>query len=104
TAFVVAGAGIKVAKHGNYAFSSACGSSNLLERLGVRFSSDIGSLHRSMERAGICFLHAPLFHPALKHVATVRKELGFRTFFNLLGPLLNPARPRHQLTGAHSKE
>ncbi len=101
-AFVVAGAGVKVAKHGNYSASSLCGSSNLLENLGVKFSTDRDVLSRALDRAGICFLHAPLFHPAMKNVGPVRRELGFRTFFNMLGPLLNPCRPQRQLTGAHS--
>ncbi len=99
TAFVVAGAGYQVAKHGNYGVSSICGSSNVLESLGVRFSNDEGKLKKQLDEAGICFFHAPLFHPALKSVGPIRKQLGVKTFFNLLGPLVNPARPTHQLVG-----
>ncbi len=103
-AFVVAGAGHKVAKHGNAAVSSACGSSNVLEALGVRLSSDVDTLRRSLEAANVCFLHAPLFHPALKKAAPVRKELGVRTVFNILGPLVNPARPSLQVSGVYGRE
>ncbi|MEK7253436.1 MAG: anthranilate phosphoribosyltransferase [Bacteroidota bacterium] len=102
--FVVAGAGGKVVKHGNYGVSSLCGSSNVMEWLGYRFSNDASKLRRELDEAGICFLHAPLFHPALKNVAPVRKALGVRTFFNMLGPLVNPARPRRQCTGVFSFE
>ncbi len=104
TAFVVAGAGQPVAKHGNHGVSSACGSSTVLEYLGYQFTSNYGQLQYSIERAGICFLHAPLFHPAMKKVAPVRKEMGIKTLFNLLGPLVNPALPRKQLVGAYSLE
>lgn len=103
-AFVVAGAGYKVAKHGNYGVSSVCGSSNLLEKLGVGFTSDRSAIERRIERAGICFLHAPLFHPAMKNIAPVRRDLGVRTFFNILGPLVSPARPRRQLVGVPNLE
>ncbi len=103
-AFVVAGADVRVAKHGNVAVSSICGSSNVLEALGVRFANDRDALLRALERAGICYLHAPLFHPAMKHVAPVRRELGVRTFFNILGPLANPCSPAAQLIGVHSLE
>lgn len=102
--FVVAAAGYKVAKHGNYGVSSVSGSSNLLEHLGYRFSNDTGKLATELEKAGICFMHAPLFHPAMKSVAPVRKELGIKTFFNMLGPMVNPAMPRYQLTGVYSLE
>ncbi len=102
--FVVAGAGYKVAKHGNYGVSSVSGSSNLLEYLGYRFSNDTGKLASELEKAGICFMHAPLFHPAMKSVAPVRKELGIKTFFNMLGPMVNPAMPNYQLTGVYSLE
>lgn len=102
--FVVAGAGQPVAKHGNNGVSSVCGSSNLLAYFGVRFSSDTGQLMRSLEGSGLCYLHAPLFHPAMKNVAPVRKELGVKTFFNMLGPLVNPAFPKSQLTGVYSLE
>lgn len=99
SAFVVAGAGIKVAKHGNHGVSSAVGSSTVLEYLGITFTNDKDFLKHKIETAGICYLHAPLFHPAMKYVAAVRKELGIKTFFNILGPLLNPAKVRYQLVG-----
>ncbi|WP_374165133.1 anthranilate phosphoribosyltransferase [Arcticibacter sp. MXS-1] len=102
--FVVAGAGYQVAKHGNYGVSSGCGSSNVMESLGYRFSNDPDHLRRSVEQAGICFLHAPLFHPAMKNVAPIRKELGVKTFFNMLGPMINPARPKYQVAGVFSLE
>ena len=104
SAFVTAGAGVKVTKHGNYGVSSGCGSSNVLEALGIRFSNEIDFLKRSVDQAGICILHAPLFHPAMKNVAPVRKELGVKTFFNMLGPLVNPAFPKYQLTGVFNLE
>jgi anthranilate phosphoribosyltransferase len=104
TAFVVAGAGIPVAKHGNYGVSSASGSSNVMEFLGYRFSNDAGKLSREIEKTGICFMHAPLFHPALKAVGGVRRQLGVKTFFNILGPLVNPANPMYQLSGVFSVE
>ena len=102
--FVTAGAGVKVAKHGNYGVSSGCGSSNVLEHLGVKFSNDADFLKRCIDQAGICNLHAPLFHPAMKNVAPIRRELGVKTFFNMLGPLVNPAFPKHQLTGVFNLE
>ncbi len=102
--FVTAGAGIKVSKHGNYGVSSGCGSSNVLEALGIQFSKDADFLKRCVDQAGICILHAPLFHPAMKNVAPVRKELGVKTFFNMLGPLVNPAFPKNQLTGVFNLE
>jgi anthranilate phosphoribosyltransferase len=102
--FVTAGAGIKVAKHGNYGVSSGCGSSNVLEHLGIKFSNDSDFLKRCIDQAGICNLHAPLFHPAMKKVAPIRRELGVKTFFNMLGPLVNPAFPKHQLTGVFNLE
>lgn len=102
--FVTAGAGVHVTKHGNYGVSSACGSSNVLEHLGVKFTSDIGFLKQSLDQAGICIMHAPLFHPAMKHVAPIRKELGVKTFFNMLGPMVNPAFPKHQMVGVFSLE
>lgn len=104
TAFVLAGAGIPVAKHGNYGVSSVSGSSNVLEQLGVAFATDEAQLRSQLAEAGICFLHAPLFHPAMRQVAPVRRELGVKTFFNMLGPLVNPARPRLQLVGVYSLE
>ncbi|MBV6644657.1 MAG: anthranilate phosphoribosyltransferase [Cyclobacteriaceae bacterium] len=104
SSFVVAGAGQNVVKHGNYGVSSFCGSSNLLEHFGCKFSNDISRIKNSLEKSGICFLHAPLFHPAMKNVAPVRKELGVKTFFNMLGPMVNPAFPKNQLVGVFSLE
>jgi anthranilate phosphoribosyltransferase len=104
SAFVTAGAGVKVTKHGNYGVSSGCGSSNVLEALEIRFSNKADFLKRCMDEAGICILHAPLFHPAMKNVAPVRRELGVKTFFNMLGPLVNPAFPKYQLTGVFNLE
>lgn len=104
SAFVVAGAGQYVAKHGNHGVSSLTGSSTVMERLGYKFTNDVGELQRKVETAGICFLHAPLFHPAMKNVGPIRKELGVKTFFNVLGPMVNPARPRKQLVGVYSLE
>ncbi|MCL4106376.1 UNVERIFIED_CONTAM: hypothetical protein GTU68_003537 [Idotea baltica] len=104
TSFVVAGAGYKVAKHGNYGVSSVCGSSNVMERLGYRFSNQEDQIKRELDQAGISFLHAPLFHPAMKAVGPIRFELGIKTFFNMLGPLVNPSRPAYQLTGVFDLE
>lgn len=104
SSFITAGAGVKVAKHGNYGVSSGCGSSNVLEHLGIRFSNEEDFLKRCIDQAGICVLHAPLFHPAMKNVAPVRKDLGVKTFFNMLGPLVNPAFPKNQLTGVFNLE
>jgi anthranilate phosphoribosyltransferase len=104
TAFILAAAGYKVAKHGNYAVSSSCGSSNVLEALGITLDSDQAKLRERLTRANVCFLHAPLFHPAMKRVAPLRKELGFRTVFNMLGPLVNPARPSAQVNGVYNRE
>lgn len=102
--FIVAGAGYKVAKHGNYGVSSGCGSSNVMEYLGYQFTNDSGKLKRSLDEAGICVLHAPLFHPAMKTMAPIRKELGVKTFFNMLGPMVNPAQPKYQIVGVFSLE
>jgi anthranilate phosphoribosyltransferase len=102
--FVVAGAGYKVAKHGNYGVSSGCGSSNVMEFLGYKFTNDLDQLKRTVDKANICFLHAPLFHPAMKTVAPIRKELGVKTFFNMLGPIVNPAKPKNQMVGVFSLE
>jgi anthranilate phosphoribosyltransferase len=102
--FIVAGAGQKVAKHGNYGASSISGASNVMEQLGYKFKSDTGRLRQEVESAGICFLHAPLFHPALKTVGPIRKNLGIRTFFNMLGPMVNPAFPKTQLIGVYNLE
>ncbi|UII30328.1 anthranilate phosphoribosyltransferase [Fulvivirga ulvae] len=104
SSFVVAGAGQNVAKHGNNGVSSICGSSNLLSHFGYEFSSHKDELLRSLDDAGICFLHAPLFHPAMKNVAPIRRELGVKTFFNMLGPMVNPSFPRKQLVGVFSLE
>ena len=102
--FVVAGAGVKVAKHGNYGVSSACGSSNMMEHFGYKFTNDKGVLKKQIEEAGICVMHAPLFHPAMKNIMPIRKELGVKTFFNMLGPMVNPAFPKSQLVGVFSLE
>lgn len=102
--FIVAGAGQKVAKHGNYGASSISGASNVMEQLGYKFKSDSKQLQKEIERANICFLHAPVFHPALKTVGPIRKNLGLRTFFNMLGPMVNPAGPAYQLVGVYNLE
>jgi anthranilate phosphoribosyltransferase len=102
--FVLAGAGHKVAKHGNYGVSSGCGSSNVMEYLGYTFTNDQDTLRRTLDTAGICFIHAPLFNPAMKTVAPIRKDLGIKTFFNMLGPMCNPAQPKNQLVGVFSLE
>ncbi len=101
---VAAGAGVKVAKHGNFGVSSVCGSSDVLAYFGYDFQSPPAQMRKQLARAGICFLHAAAFHPAMRHAAPVRRELGVRTFFNILGPLVNPARPRFQLAGVFSLE
>jgi len=101
---VVAGAGYKVTKHGSYGVSSAVGSSDVLIQLGYPFSNEQDVLLRQLEKANICFLHAPLFHPALKTVVPVRKQLGTKTFFNIMGPLVNPVQPTHQMYGTFSLE
>ncbi len=102
--FVLAGAGVNVTKHGNYAASSTSGSSNVLEYLGYDFSNNIGKLKNDLAKGGFCFLHAPLFHPAMKHIAPVRRALKVPTFFNILGPMINPSSPRHQLLGVNNPE
>jgi anthranilate phosphoribosyltransferase len=102
SSFVVAGAGYHVAKHGNYGVSSVSGSSNVLEHFGMKFTNDQDMLKKQMDAANICFLHAPLFHPALKSVGSIRKELGVKTFFNMLGPLVNPSEPQYQSVGVFS--
>jgi anthranilate phosphoribosyltransferase len=104
SSFVTAGAGLKVTKHGNYGVSSKCGSSNVMEFLGIKFSNEADFLTRSIEEAGICVLHAPLFHPAMKIVAPIRKELAVKTFFNMLGPMVNPAFPKNQMVGVFNLE
>lgn len=98
-AFVIAGAGQPVAKHGNYGVSSTCGSSTVMETMGYVFTNNQDVIQRQLEQANITFLHAPMFHPAMRRVAPVRQELGTKTFFNMLGPLVNPARPPKQLAG-----
>jgi anthranilate phosphoribosyltransferase len=104
TTFVLAGAGIKIAKHGNYGVSSTCGSSNILEYFGYKFSTDSEKLKNEIDKSGVCFLHAPLFNPAMKNVAPVRKALKIKTFFNMLGPMVNPSFPSKQLIGVYSLE
>lgn len=102
--FVVAGAGEKVTKHGNYGVSSFCGSSNVIEYLGYQFKTKEDDLKRDLDESGICFLHAPLFNPAMKNIAPIRRDLGVRTFFNMLGPLVNPSKPKHQIVGVFDLE
>jgi anthranilate phosphoribosyltransferase len=102
--FIVAGTGQKVAKHGNYGASSISGASNVMEKLGYKFKNGKDILKKEVEAANICYLHAPLFHPALKAVGPVRKNLGVRTFFNMLGPMVNPAFPNFQLVGVYNLE
>ncbi|WP_026811392.1 anthranilate phosphoribosyltransferase [Arenibacter latericius] len=102
--FVTAGAGVHVTKHGNYGVSSKCGSSNVMEFLGIKFSNAPGFLEKCLAESGICVLHAPLFHPAMKNVAPIRKELAVKTFFNMLGPMVNPAFPKNQMVGVFNLE
>lgn len=102
--FVTAGADVHVTKHGNYGVSSKCGSSNVMEFLGIKFSNDADFLKKSIDEAGICVLHAPLFHPAMKNVAPIRRELAVKTFFNMLGPMVNPAFPKNQMVGVFNLE
>jgi anthranilate phosphoribosyltransferase len=102
--FIVAGTGQKVAKHGNYGASSVSGASNVMEQLGYKFKNENDKLKKEVQEAGICFLHAPLFHPALKTVGPIRKNLAMRTFFNMLGPMVNPATPKYQLVGVYNLE
>jgi len=102
--FVVVGAGKKVAKHGNYGATSVSGASNVMETLGYKFKNNTDQLKKEIEETNFTFLHAPQFHPALKVVAVTRKNLGFRTFFNMLGPMVNPANPQYQLVGVYNLE
>lgn len=102
SAFVAAGAGVVVAKHGNRSVSSRCGSADLLEKIGFNLSMEPGRVRESIEKVGIGFMFAPLFHPAMKRVAPIRKELGVRTVFNLIGPLMNPANANAQLVGVYA--
>lgn len=104
SSFIVAGSGSKVAKHGNNGVSSACGSSNVMEYLGYKFTSNRDLLRNQLDKANICFLHAPLFHPAMKTVAPIRRDLSVKTFFNMLGPMVNPSFPRNQLVGVWNLE
>ncbi|NCB08658.1 MAG: anthranilate phosphoribosyltransferase [Bacteroidia bacterium] len=101
--FVIAGAGVNVTKHGNYAVSSTSGSSNLLEKLGYKFSNDIGKLKTDLDKGNFCFMHAPLFHPAMKHIAPARAALKVPTFFNILGPMINPSSPKYQVLGVNNE-
>jgi anthranilate phosphoribosyltransferase len=102
--FIIAGAGVNVAKHGNYAVSSTSGSSNLLELLGYKFSNDPAKLKNDLDKSNFCFMHAPLFHPAMKHIAPVRRALKVQTFFNILGPMVNPSSPKYQVLGVNNAE
>lgn len=102
--FVVAGAGVNVTKHGNYAASSTSGSSNVLEHMGYQFSNDENKLKNDLDKGSFCFMHAPLFHPAMKHIAPVRRALKLPTFFNILGPMMNPSSPKYQLLGVNNDE
>jgi anthranilate phosphoribosyltransferase len=104
TCVVVAGAGYKVSKHGSYGVSSSVGSSDVLLELGYEFTNNTDILRSQLDAANICFLHAPFFHPALKEVAPIRKQLGMKTFFNMLGPLVNPIQPTNQMFGTFSLE
>ena len=104
SAFVVAGCGVNVTKHGNYGISSICGSSSLLEYLGIQFSNNPEELKKMLDKANFCMLHAPLFHPAMKFVAPIRKKLQIKTFFNMLGPMINPSFPKKQFLGVYSLE
>ncbi len=104
SSFIVAGAGQNVAKHGNNGVSSVSGSSNLMAHFGYEFTNDLGKLRKSLDECGLCFLHAPLFHPAMKNVAPIRRDLGVKTFFNMLGPMVNPSFPKKQLVGVFSLE
>ena len=102
--FIVAGAGQPVVKHGNYGASTVSGSSNVMEQLGYTFKNEEALLAKEVKEAGICFLHAPLFHPALKSVGPIRRNIGIRTFFNMLGPIVNPVQPKYQLIGVYNLE
>ncbi len=102
--FVIAGAGVNVSKHGNYAVSSTSGSTNVLEYLGYKCSNDLDKLKNDLDKGNFCFMHAPLFHPAMKHIAPVRRALKVQTFFNILGPMVNPSFPKYQLLGVNNRE
>ncbi|MEK7849956.1 MAG: anthranilate phosphoribosyltransferase [Candidatus Omnitrophota bacterium] len=103
TALVVAGAGVTVAKHGNRGVSSPCGSADLLEAMGVNIDASVGVIEKCINEIGIGFLFAPLLHPAMQYVQPVRKNLKMRTIFNIMGPLINPAFPTHQLVGVYDQ-
>ena len=102
--FIVAGAGHKVAKHGNNGASSISGASNVMEQLGYTFKNDSDTLKKELDAANICFLHAPFFHPALKNVGSIRRNLRVNTFFNMLGPIVNPANPAYRILGVYNLE
>jgi anthranilate phosphoribosyltransferase len=102
--FVLAGAGYKVTKHGNYGLSSVSGASNMFEYFGYQFSNNTEKLRKELDEVGICFLHAPLFHPAMRHVGSVRKALKVKTLFNMMGPIINPSFPKNQLVGVSDLE
>jgi anthranilate phosphoribosyltransferase len=104
SSFVVAGAGNMVTKHGNYGVSSGCGSSNVMETIGYKYSTDTAKLKSELDATGFCYMHAPIFNPAMKNVAPVRKDLAVRTFINMLGPMINPSRPKNQMVGVYSLE
>ena len=104
SSFVLAGCGYHVTKHGNYGVSSGCGSSNVMETLGYKFSTDNEKLKTELKKTGFCYMHAPIFNPAMKNVAPVRKDLGVKTFFNMLGPMVNPSSPKNQMVGVYSLE
>jgi anthranilate phosphoribosyltransferase len=104
TSFIVAGTGQKVAKHGNYSVSSQSGSSDMLESFGYKFTNNESTLKEHLEKANICFLHAPKFHPAMKAVGPTRKALALKTFFNMLGPLVNPSSPKNHMLGTFNLE
>ncbi|HPW88002.1 MAG TPA: anthranilate phosphoribosyltransferase [Kaistella chaponensis] len=101
---VVAGTGQKVAKHGNYAASTISGASNVLETLGYRFKDNEAALKNDLEKGNFCYLHAPIFHTSLKSIAPMRRNLGLKTFFNILGPLINPAKPKYTMIGVANLE
>ncbi len=102
SAVVLAGAGIKVAKHGSTSSSSICGSSNVLQHLGYKFTADQGEIHKQLDEYNLCFFNASLFHPALKSVSPIRKALKVKTFFNMLGPLVHPSQPTHNFFGVYN--
>jgi anthranilate phosphoribosyltransferase len=102
--FIVAGAGQLVAKHGSYGASSVSGASNLMDHIGYKFKNDQDALRMELDQTNMCFLHAPIFHPALKVVAPIRKNLKVRTFFNMLGPMVNPANPKYNMVGVYNLE